>query len=1050
MDVVIVRKDGIVKKLSQVKSNSLKFFTSGHLAGFETDSGTFFQYNDEGNYSNYLQYIEYRNKLRDIEDVNIFLDWQDPNVGESIIVRKREIVFVINDISSDDHYKWVDYTKQYTSGDFFSKDEVLTNGFIQTGQEVDEVYFNNETSAYQYFKNNIKYAKDQETADAIADTAQTIYNITQTVFKAFSEIDIVNQEIKDRVTEIKNYQKQLWVDPPLLIGNIVTIPDNDRKKIYINNRNILSKYFELYVNFKNYILNSNHNGSNHSDLEKLLYLAIPFSPAVLQLIPATLKIEILKFICSKKYVNNVRNIAELDNEKNFIYSTSIFLNGVPFSDEVLGSFIVNLVYSVKSTEVDYFLDHMLNNIDDGLLFVDKIPLYQVLYDNLGQSYNISVALLEFSNLLFKTDFKPTETKSAFVHAMYGLWMNSKYNPYDTNGKLKQNIFYIESLDPTSNKPVANDKYFVEDNAATVPSSVLYKYSYETAYQLDEIRIHPATEYPYWLSGNTEYVYSIRIPEAAPITIPYESEKKIGIFKDNFTFQFKDGKIEVLREKLPWYILDDELYKDSSYYSKKTMLYGTYHPYQPVTLINNNVETKIPIPTLYGNEAQIGDGSLTINSLIPIFVLKMVDDLGDRSDVETVIGYTVDGALTLSGIGNALKLRHLRWAAMGVSEVGLLTKTGLRVVLGGVEFTSGVLGFFANFVSCNTNDPFCRNMKNFIMLLQLATLSVTAADTFTTVALRKSAKNATKTFGEGLTPDVLRQKVRERLKQLHPNESDTIIQQAADKIYYCSIIPIDPSFLINKIKGLIKQQTWDLDPLYTNNFLSDYIKLCRQDLGLSDEFIEDLVVIANKKGKDGVKFISPDELILQTNFYVKEILVRGFGAGFNNLSQYKSFCNAVRNKFKQNLLDLPGDLSDHIGSLELVVKGSAARTLKQGDPLVSTSGITIPLKKADDIDMGMRLNATDYDNFVEELKMVVLDTIDDSEEATRLIKKIENTNGKLQYDEILKQVPIGNSDFVSKIRQAADSHTNFDFGDINFAIIKKGGKYDKLPEIPFKY
>jgi len=920
MDVVIVRKDGIVKKLSQIKYDSLKFFTSGHLAGFETDSGTFFQYNDEGNYSNYLQYIEYRNKLRNIEDVNVFLDWQNPNIGESIIVRKREIVFVENNTSSDDHYKWVDYTKQYVSGDFFSEDKILTTGFTQTGQEIDAEYFNTEISAYEYFKNNIKYAKDQETADAIGDTAQTIYNITQTVFKAFSEIDIVNQEIKDRVTEIKNYQKQLWIDPPLLISNIINIPDVDRKKIYINNRDILSKYFDLYVNFKNYVLNSDPNNSNHSDLEKLLYLAIPFSPAVLQLIPATLKIKILKFICSKKYVNNVRNIAELENEKNIVNTKSIFLNGVPFSGEVLGSFIVNLVYSVKSNEVDYFLDNMLSTVDDGLLFIDKIPLYQILYDNLGQSYNISVALLGFSNLLFKTDFKPTETKSAFVHALYGLWMNSKYNPYDINGDLKQDIFYIESLDGTSNKPVASDKYFIEDNVATVPSSVLYKYSYETAYQLDEIRIHPASEFPYWLAGNTEYVYSIHFPEAAPITIPYESEKRIGVFKDNFTFQFKDGKIEVLREKLPWYILDDELYEGSSHYSQKTLLYGTYHPYQPVTLINNNVETKIPIPTLYGNEAQIGDGSLAINSLIPIFVLKMVDDLGDRSDVETVIGYTVDGVLTFSGIGNATKLRHLRWAAMGASEVGLLTKTGLRVVLGGVEFTSGVLGFFANFVNCSTNDPFCKNMKNFIMLLQLATLSVTAADTFTTMALRRSAKKVIDSAGgEAL--------LEQKLQNANVGGNNSYLAEASQKIKACAIIPISVEKIeeiINTVKKAINKANLDksgnpfIPPKFsishwTNSEMGEFIRHAN-DKGLTQKDIEIFLFVSGRKevqGKDALgntisidKSFGKQEAINRIDNAIDVTKPRKYPFGYSNLSNF----GISKTKLKQVLEEagLPTD------------------------------------------------------------------------------------------------------------------------------------------------
>lgn len=57
---------------------------------------------------------------------------------------------------------------------------------------------------------------------------------------------------------------------------------------------------------------------------------------------------------------------------------------------------------------------------------------------------------------------------------------------------------------------------------------------------------------------------------------------------------------------------------------------------------------------------------------------------------------------------------------------------------------------------------------------------------------------------------------------------------------------------------------------------------------------------------------------------------------------------------------------------------------------------------------------------------------------------------LRYDMIFEEIPVGNSTFLQKIRAAAAPHTNFAPGKINFAIIKKGGKYDNLPEVPFKY
>ena len=53
-------------------------------------------------------------------------------------------------------------------------------------------------------------------------------------------------------------------------------------------------------------------------------------------------------------------------------------------------------------------------------------------------------------------------------------------------------------------------------------------------------------------------------------------------------------------------------------------------------------------------------------------------------------------------------------------------------------------------------------------------------------------------------------------------------------------------------------------------------------------------------------------------------------------------------------------------------------------------------------------------------------------------------------ELLEKIPVGNSTFLDKIRDATKSYTNFDRSKINLAIIKKGGKYDGKPNVPFKF
>lgn len=906
MDAVI-RKDGIVVRLEGIKDPIPD--TDGYLIGFHSDSGVYFHYTDEGNYANYKEYVEYRTQTRNLKNVDIFSSWRIAQNGDKIRLRKREILYVSSDYNNhanDNKYKWLECEKNY-AGEDYSPNGIPITGFQIKSELVNEAYFGTNSTALAYFKLNIVMASvtnsepstNKKLIETIANITQLIKNIGDSVFKAFIEIDINNPLIKDVFVNIKNQQDIFWRNVFVNVAGNHTL--KELLEIYTKNYIILDQYYDQYCNFRNFILNhSDPNNSKSDDIEKLIYIAIPFSPAVLQLIPVDLKIKILKYLCSKKYINNFRNVFSNENNNSPLHFAGLFANGRMFSGEVLEQFIVNLVYSVKATEVDEFLDKMLNTLEDGLVFTERKTLYEVIYENLTQSYNISVGLLEFSNIIFKTDFKPTQTKSAFTHAMYGLWLNSKYNPYNLDGSYKQNIFYIKSLNPTSGKPANSDKFFVEDHTMAVPPSVVYQYSYETAYQLkkNNSTIPPSFEYP------------IDYPDAAPITMPYASDKSIGIYFDNFSFKFKEGKIEAYHEDLPTLPADIINKYENAY---KDALFGTYHIYQPVTLINNNVETKVPIPTLYGTPTQIGNGSLTINSLIPIFVLKMVDDLGDRSDVETIIGYTVDGVLTFSGIGNATKLRHLRWAAMGGETIGLLTKTGLRVVLSGVEFTSGALGFFANFTECNTNDQLCRNVKNFILLLQLATLSVSSIDTITNIALRRSARKVLEAAGGEA-------QLEQKLKNLNVGGNNTDVAEAAQSIKNCALIPIS----IEKIKEIIKnarkaiaEANFDkksgvsyIPPKFSIDHWSDgdmeeFIRFAN-DEGLLEEDIKVFLFISGRKEVLG-KNIQGEKVFIDKSFGKQEAMdrvhdalhltiPRKYSYGFENLAEFI----IAKNKLKQAL------------------------------------------------------------------------------------------------------------------------------------------------------
>lgn len=1067
----VIRKDGIVVRLEGIKNPIPN--TDGYLIGFHSDSDIYFNYTDEGNYANYKEYVEYRNNARKLEDVKIFNEWKIAQNGDKIKIRKREVTYVSNDYNNhanDNKYKWLECEKDY-AGESYSANGISTAGFQITSQLVNEQYFGANSSALEYFKRNIVLASvsnsepdiNKKLINVIANITQLIYNISDSVFKAFIAVDIDNPLIRQTFTNIRNQQDLFWRDLFVNQAGIHTL--KELLEIYTKNYIILDEYYEQYCNFRNYIINhSDTNNASAEDIERLIYIAIPFSPAVLTLIPADLKIIILKYICSKKYINNFENFLsqQVDNNNSIVHTSGIFRNGKVFAGEVLEQFIVNLVYSVKESEVNGFLDDMLSTLEDGLVYIKEKTLYEIIYENLNESYNITTSLLQFSNLIFKTDFKPNTSKTAFAHAMYGLWMNSKYNPYSIDGNLKPNVIYIKSLENNKNKPITNKSFFVEDIPNTGVINTIFTYSYETAYQ-STVGIHSG--WPYEHVGDVEHFYTIKYSNAAPISIPYESEKRLGIFFDNFTFEFENKKIKVIQDKLPY--IETEKYL--SRYQTTSQLYGTYHIYQPVSLINNNVETKSPIYTIYGKEIEIGNGNLTINSLIPIFILKMIDDAGDRSDAETVLGYVVDGALTFSGIGNLTKLRHLRWAALGVNEVNLLSKAGLRIVLGGVEFSSGVLGFFASFVECSTNDEFCNNMKNFIMLLQMATLSVTAVDSISSFALRNSATRIIYTVG-GSTESEIINNVKARLHTLHPNEADGLLLQVSTNIYRtaysASVLPI--ATVLSAVKRLIEKRKFKLLPEYSDNTIINFINYCRNELKIIDDIlIEDLLVTANRP----LKPISINDLPKQTNYYINEVLKRGFPAGFLNRDKYRFFCQETKSFFIETLIDLDEGFVSFEYKLEFYIKGSAVRAPKStSDP--NLFNIELPIWRADDIDIDIMLDENDYKQFCKIMSKHVDNLKRKGMVSHKNYDKMKESLGEggdfITYN-FFEMLPANGSNFTKGFRDAGRQFTDFGIPingkeKINFAIVKKNkvinkerqiindskipGKYDMKPKLPY--
>ena len=985
--------------------NNLLYTVDGYLIGFTINGVDYFHFekNDfkseevdiDAGYFSMIDWLNYWAKNKELADINKFdnANFNKVQEGDLVIVKKQKISpntakYNLNEIYK---YDWNFKDKYLIS---FIRNKI----FIPSNINATIEDYTPETTATTFFNTNkglINQITNSQNKEYLAQnliySSYCIHHICNSIFTLFTDSSHQN---------LINEQKTYWSNP---FSNTSGLSELELLNL---TKDFYTEVLNFYVTgFRNKVKIQEAIGD-----KKFYNLTLFMSVKSLTTLTSSIKLKVLK--------------SAADEMSRF------------FERESVENLIVRLASSFDNdtvNRIDEFLEGLIdpkNYILIGNANEDKVTLYQYLYDRMSTSWNITKGLIQLSNWVGNTKFKATDTKGAFVQTIYLLWQFSKYNPYDNNGNIKTNILGFKKLDNNNNPKISYNIKGNNDNK-------LFYYSHESA----------SEQVSYTENDIDYFYYDVIYANAAPLLIPYNVEKSVGLYLNKMDFTFTKNKISVSEIYDAIYETDDGPMRDI-----RDALYGTYDIFQPVSLLNTNIESSVPILTTTGNTSEIN--GLTINSFIPIFVLKYYDDSNDRSNTETMIGYTIDGVLTFSGIGNLTKLRHLRWAALGAEEVGLFTKQGLRVALGGLEFSSGVVGYLANFIECNANDEFCKNFKNFVMGFQIATLSLTAADGIATLAMRQSAKGVVKATGKTNEAEIIAE-IKARLKAMDGNNSSPeTIDRLSNHIYLFSGVPLSLPLIRairDKILKAFKGKTWDIHPSYTDAFLEDYIKLCKSELNLDDKTIIDLVVYGNKPGHKNIKFIEPKELEKQTLFYVKEISVRGFGGGFNNLVQYKQYCNAIKNGFKQNLLSFPAnDLSDHITSLEFVMKGSSARTLKLGDPKISHSGAIIPLKNAGDLDMGFRLNALDYDNFLEELKKVARDVFDSETDYTNFIRQIDKTDGKLQYDEIFKLLPIGNSNFAKKIQEIGKPFTNFKSENIGFAIIKKGGKYDTQPEITFKY
>ncbi|MHA7059761.1 fibronectin type III domain-containing protein [Aquimarina sp. M1] len=130
---------------------------------------------------------------------------------------------------------------------------------------------------------------------------------------------------------------------------------------------------------------------------------------------------------------------------------------------------------------------------------------------------------------------------------------------------------------------------------------------------------------------------------AVLDVPYESEKALGFYVSDYDL-FYDGETSIRLMKEVTYINPRPGTGNNDGIVTQNQLLGTYHIYQPIKLVKYKNITSPGFDVKSGN--------------IPIFVLQAIAQNYTASNTDRGANFAFDAALTVSGIGNIAKLRHL--------------------------------------------------------------------------------------------------------------------------------------------------------------------------------------------------------------------------------------------------------------------------------------------------------------------------------------------------------------------------------------------------------
>ncbi|MDN3606406.1 hypothetical protein [Kaistella yonginensis] len=479
------------------------------------------------------------------------------------------------------------------------------------------------------------------------------------------------------------------------------------------------------------------------------------------------------------------------------------------------------------------------------------------------------------------------------------------------------------------------------------------------------------------SRMAQYTYN----ENTLFTLSYRSNEFLGIFKNNFDFKFSEDTSNIIAytNKAP------KIDADGNYiiHTKLDEFFGSYSVFQPVSLLDTNFDTTVKMPVLGSGNSQ------QLNSLIPIFYLKYIDDTNDWESFKNEVGVFLDVALTFSGIGNLAKLRHLRNMTRLAQVATFLAAANVSLDVVSLMFK------FATDNCDNQQNEFCKKYQKYLFCLQMIT---GATDFFASYALRKSAK-------ELVDSNIYPANFSNNYKLIIAKHAENAVEDLS-------------GFLIktrNKIRNRISLDDEFLNTHFTDTQIDELIQHGLYQK-MNEREIEDFIFIACREKK----LIHYNDLQQQMFAWKNIVEPRGYPFSFSNIQEFNFF----KNKLKSIVNDWGLPVAD------IRVQGSSLRRAN-----------------AKDVDIAIIIDESQ----LQQLKNMLFDRAKTLEFKGRSVE-FNNYKLKLnkQINEgIIKNRQFGILEEKGKtFMQKCYSQDIVPFGGLNVSIIINGKSFDVSPYIKF--